>query len=116
LEHFPHYGYGESLAAMKTLDEMNKELIPSYTAYQDVEEYFAAYAITGDFLASTICPCYLHFAKDDMIIPYQDVELLADNPDLDITITEKGGHCGFIMNWKFESWQDHRTLELLTQG
>ena len=98
---------------MKTLDQMNKEFIPKYTAYDDVEEYFSAYAVTGEFLSKTICPCYLHFAKDDMIIPYQDVELLADNPDLHITITEKGGHCGFLMNWKFDSWQDHRTLELL---
>lgn len=113
LEHFPHYGYGESLAAMKTLDEMNQQLIPSYTDFDDVEEYFSAYAVTGDFLKDTVCPCFLHFAKDDMIIPYQDVELLADNPDLHITITEKGGHCGFIMNWKFESWQDQRTVELL---
>ncbi|MFT7525096.1 MAG: putative alpha/beta-fold hydrolase [Arenicella sp.] len=114
LEHFPHYGFGKSLAAMKTLDQMNKEFIPKYTAYDDVEEYFAAYAVTGDFLAKTICPCYLHFAKDDMIIPYQDVEQLADNPDLHITITEEGGHCGFLMNWKLDSWQDHRTLELLS--
>ncbi|MEM7360988.1 MAG: alpha/beta fold hydrolase [Pseudomonadota bacterium] len=115
LEHFPHYGYGEDLRRMKTLDEMNQELIPVYTEYSDVEAYFDAYAVTGDVLAATICPCFLHFAKDDMIIPYQDVELLADNPDLHITLTDKGGHCGFIMNWKFESWQDYRTLQLLQQ-
>lgn len=115
LEHFPQYGYGDDLRRMKTLDEMNQELIPVYTEYSDVEEYFDAYAVTGDVLASTICPCFLHFAKDDMIIPYQDVELLADNPDLHITLTDKGGHCGFIMNWKFESWQDYRTLQLLQQ-
>ena len=113
LEHFPDYDYGEALPGMKTLDEMNQQLIPKYTEFKDVETYFSAYAITGDVLANTICPCYLHFAKDDMIIPYQDVELLADNPDLHITLTEKGGHCGFLMNWKLDSWQDARVLQLI---
>lgn len=113
LQHFPHYDYGDSLADMKTLDEMNARLIPRYTGFDDIEKYFEAYAITGKTLEKTVCACYLHFAKDDMIIPYQDVELLADNPDLHVTLTEKGGHCGYLMNWKLESWQDSRTLELL---
>ena len=113
LEYFPDYGYGDSLGAMRTLDEMNQKLIPSYTPYDDINEYFEAYAITGDFLSDTICPCHLHFAMDDMMIPYQDIELLADNPDLHVTLTEKGGHCGFLMNWKLDSWQDYRVLELM---
>ena len=113
LEHFPHYEYGESLAELKTLNEMNEKLIPRYTGFENQEKYYDAYAITGKTLEKTICPCYLHFSKDDMIIPYEDIALLADNPDLHITLTEKGGHCGFIMNWKLESWQDSRTLELM---
>lgn len=113
LHHFPEYGYGAQLDKLKNLDEMNQQLIPVYTEYKDVEDYFASYAITGETLAHTICPCYLHFAKDDMIIPYQDVALLADNDQLHVTITEKGGHCGFIKNWRFESWQDERVLELI---
>lgn len=113
LEHFPGYEYRDSLAGMKTLDQMNNELITVYTPYDSVAEYFEAYAITGDVMQDTICPCYLHFSKDDMIIPYQDIELLADSPDLHITLTEKGGHCGFLMNWKFDSWQDQRVLGLV---
>ena len=113
LEYFPNYQYGDSLATLKTLDQMNEKLITKYTPYDSVDEYFEAYAIIGDLMQDTICPCYLHFAKDDMIIPYQDVELLADNKDLHITMTEKGGHCGFLMNWKLESWQDQRVLELV---
>lgn len=113
LIHYPTYEYGPRLNGMKTLDEMNAQLIPRYTDFDNVEEYFAAYAITGTALAQTISPCYLHFAKDDMIIPYQDIALLADNPQLNICLSERGGHCGFIKNWKLESWQDERVLELL---
>ena len=75
--------------------------------------YFDAYAITGSMLDKTICPCHLHFAKDDMMIPYQDIDLLADNPDIHITVTERGGHCGFLKNWKFDCWQDERVIELV---
>ena len=114
LEYFPHYEYRDSLANMKTLDDMNRQLVPIYTPFATMEEYFEAYAITGDVLARTVCPCYLHFSRDDMMIPYQDIELLADNPHLHITLTEKGGHCGFLMNWKLDSWQDVRVLELVT--
>jgi len=112
LEHFPDYDYGDALAQMKTLDEMNKGFVPKYTGFR-LEEYFDAYAITGDRLADTICPCYLHFSKDDMIIPVQDVDKIDCSDNLNITITEYGGHCGFLMNWKLDSWQDARVLALI---
>lgn len=115
LAHFPEYQYGEQLDSMKTLDQMNQELVPVYTPYDDVDEYFEAYAVTGDRLADTICPCYCHFAADDMIIPSEHIGLLnKDNTDLHITVSEHGGHCGFLMNWRLDSWQDARAVELVT--
>jgi len=113
LEYWPEYKFGEQLELLNTLDEMNQAFIPEYTEFAQIDDYFEAYAIDGDKMANTICPCYLHFAEDDMIIPVEDVKLLADNPDLHITITERGGHCGFIMNWRGDSWQDVRALEII---
>lgn len=113
ISHFPQYNFANDLIQMKSLNQMNQEFIPQYTAFDDVESYFDAYAITGDRLAKTSCPCYLYFAKDDMIVPYQDAELIAEQPDMHIGITEYGGHCGFLTNWKFDSWSDQRALELL---
>lgn len=115
LQHWPHYDYANKLNAMKTLEEMNQQLIPEYTSYSDLESYFDAYAINGDRLASTIAPCYLFFAKDDMIIPVEGIEHLADNPDLHVIVTERGGHCGYIKNWKWECWQDEQALAIVQQ-
>jgi len=115
LEHFPHYEYASELDSMKTLDDMNQQLIPVYTEFSNTDDYFDAYALDNDLLENTICPCYLHFAKDDMIIPYQDISEIDTNPNLHITVSEWGGHCGFLMNWKFESWQDKRVIQLLSQ-
>jgi len=113
LEYFPHYTYGTQLPEMKSLDEMNNRLIPVYTQFSSVDDYFDAYALDKGRLADTICPCYLHFAKDDMIIPIEGIRDLASNPNLDVMVTEHGGHCGFLSNWKFDSWQDERALEII---
>ena len=114
LEYFPDYDYGEVLHEMNTLDEMNKGLVPRYTGFT-LADYFDAYAVTDDRLANTVCPCYLHFSKDDMIIPVQDVDKICSTDNLHITVTEYGGHCGFLMNWKLDSWQDARVLTLINQ-
>lgn len=113
LDFWPDYAFANRLDKFKTLDEMNHELIPAYTNFSELEAYFDAYAIGGDFLSNTICPCYLHFAKDDMIIPVEGVELLPSTDNLHVTVTDRGGHCGYIMNWRGDSWQDVRALEIL---
>jgi len=92
---------------------MNELLIPMYTDYKDLGDYFDAYAITGEQLANTIAPCYLFFAEDDMIIPASGISDLSQNPDLHITVTERGGHCGYIKNWKWECWQDEQALRII---
>ena len=116
LEYFPHYEYGKELDSMKTLDEMNQKLIPVYTEFSNIDDYFDAYALDSVFLANTICPCYLHFAKDDMIIPIEGVDGLAGNANLNITVTKYGGHCGFLSNWRMDSWQDERVLEIILRS
>lgn len=113
LEHWPEYSFGPELDKMKTLDEMNTAFIPKYTAFKDIDAYFDAYAISGSMLEKTIAPCFLHFAKDDMIIPVEGVNDLAPNPDVHVTVTEYGGHCGYITNWKGDCWQDQRVLEII---
>lgn len=112
-ECWPQYPFFEQLSPLKTLDEMNDVLIPGYTGFNKIDDYFNAYTLAGPTLAHTVCPCYVHFAKDDMIIPIDGIGLLANNQNLHITSSEHGGHCGFIMNWRGDSWQDTRVLEII---
>ncbi len=113
LQHYPEYDFAPALKRAKNLDDLNQFFIPRYTEFEDVDAYFDAYAVTGKALENTICPCYLHFAQDDMIIPWHDIDNLANNPALDITVTKHGGHCGFLSNWRLDSWQDERVIQLL---
>jgi len=116
IAHWPQYDFGPTMEALKTLDELNDEFIPKYTSFSNVDDYFEAYAISGSKLDSTIAPCYLHFAEDDMIIPVEGVRQISNNnPNVKIFVTKYGGHCGFIANWRGESWQDQRVLEIIRQ-
>lgn len=116
IEYFPSYDFGATMEKLKTLDDMNDEFIPKYTEFNTVEDYFEAYAISGSKLDSTIAPCYLHFAEDDMIIPVKDVEQISSNSNVNIYVTKHGGHCGYISNWKGDCWQDQRILEIINQS
>lgn len=111
--HWPQYNFADELSKLKNLNDMNQALIPRYTEFENVNDYFDAYAISGDKLADTIAPCYLHFATDDPIIPVSGVGGLPDSPMIDITITDYGGHCGFIQNWQGQNWQNKRLLQLI---
>jgi len=92
---------------------MNQALIPRFTDYRDPNRYFDAYAISGDALSTVRIPCFIHFAEDDMMIPAKDAEQLADNANLMVTSSDHGGHCGFISNWRGDSWQDQRLIEVV---
>ena len=113
-EQWPDYRFTEQLEELKTLNELNQALIPMYTSFDRVDEYFEAYSIAGSALDNTIAPCFLHFAEDDMIIPIEGVKRLSKN--VHVYISKHGGHCGFLNNWRGGSWQDQRVLEIIEQS
>ena len=116
LRHFPEHGYGEELRELKTLQQMNEFFVPRYTDFADTDSYLAAYAITGERLADLCIPCHILTSRDDPVIPAADLSRLAQPAALSIEITEHGGHCGFIMDWRLHSWIDQRLEQLFYSG
>lgn len=114
LVHFPDLGYGGDLAGAKTIDDLNRFFVPRHTAYQTVESYFAAYALTGNRLANLDIPAYLIAATDDPIIPVEDIEKIAPNANLHLQIQPCGGHCGFMENLWGDSWAEKRLAAIFT--
>lgn len=111
LRFYPELGYGETLLQQNSLRDMNNYFIPGFTDYESAKQYFDAYAITGDYLANINLPCDLVFADDDPIIDAKDIAALAPNPRLNIQRHPQGGHCGFIMNYRLQSWLEPRIVE-----
>lgn len=112
INHFPEYTYDKVLKSMRTLDEMNAYFVPNHTAYDDVNEYLMGYTLGGDQLATLDQPCHIISSQDDPVIAAEDLQELADTPNLQIELTEFGGHCGYLSDWRLNSWVDTRLLEL----
>jgi hypothetical protein len=113
LECFPELDYAEDLARAKTLDDLNRLLIPRHTIYERVEDYFAAYALVGARLSTLVSPAYLIAAQDDPIIPVDDLPRIDPIEQLHIEICRHGGHCGFIQDLAAHSWAEDRILQIL---
>jgi len=61
-------------------------------------------------------PSHIITSRDDPVIPAADLARLARPSALTIELTEHGGHCGFIMDWRLHSWIDGRLDELFRPG
>ena len=86
--------------------EKTRFLATRYYRYESLDSYFDGYSIAGDRLAPLRVPSTVLTASDDPVIPVQDAETLPDNPCLEVWVTRYGGHCGYLKNWKLESWTE----------
>ncbi len=89
---------------MKNCWEMTEALIRRYSNYPRVEDYFDRYTITGERLSGITVPTTIVTAADDPVIPVSDFHRLKLSDSTRLHIAAHGGHCGFIENWKLESW------------
>lgn len=84
-----------------------------YYDFATVEDYFEGYSVAGERLSALTVPGTLLTAADDPVVPKSDVLGLPEITDLEILITERGGHCGYIKNWKLDSWVEDLYLSRL---
>ena len=115
LDCFPELDYADDLARARSLDDLNRLLIPAHTIYERVEDYFAAYALVGERLSTLSSPTYLVATQDDPIIPVADLERIAPSGNLNIEIYQDGGHCGFVEDLAGHSWIERHILQILQQ-
>ncbi|PKF61152.1 hypothetical protein CW745_12510 [Psychromonas sp. psych-6C06] len=108
LQHHNHFDYGEALAKLTTLDQMNDFFVIDYTEFKSTNDYFEAYSILGDALSDVALPTTIISAVDDPIIPVEQHQQLFPSAWINIELQQYGGHCAFIKNWKFESWLSDR--------
>jgi predicted alpha/beta-fold hydrolase len=86
------------------LRRMTAALVSGHTDYPGIDAYLEGYAITGARLASLEVPAVLLTSDDDPIIPVGDLARLATHPLLRVERTRHGGHTGFLLNWRGDSW------------
>jgi predicted alpha/beta-fold hydrolase len=106
------YEFGDMLGD-GSLRRMTERMVLQYTDFPDLAAYLSGYAITGGVLETLEAPARLVTSADDPMILAGDLDRLARPRSLEITVTERGGHCGFMDALGGPSWIDRRiALEL----
>jgi uncharacterized protein len=103
------YDFGGMLR-LPSLRQMTEEMVRRFTPYGSLEEYLTGYSITGDKLASLRVPANLITAYDDPIVPVSGLQRLSRLPNLTVTVTRHGGHCGFFDQLAGPTWLESRVV------
>ena len=98
------------LVALRSLTEMTGFLVSNHTSYPSLADYLSGYAITGDVLRKLAIQSRIIAAADDPIIPSRDFSKLPPNSSIHITLTERGGHCGFREGLRGGGWLHRQVL------
>lgn len=90
----------------KTVLGMTTAFLPLYTDFESMSDYFNAYKIGADDLTACETPLSLIMAKDDPVIPAEDMLTLSLNPSARSIMHEHGGHNGFFESLNGPTWYD----------
>lgn len=99
---FPgRYDFGPAFE-LSTVSALTDYFVGYYTDYATTRDYFQAYDLRGDALQGV--QAHVLAAHDDPIIESSQFERLA--PDIDLVMTEQGGHGAYLQDWRLGSWVD----------
>jgi len=98
------------LERFRTLGAMTDHFVRHYTEYSDMPTYLRGYALTGERLSALEVPSIMLLAEDDPVIPVGALDRVARPDALRIDRTTYGGHCGFIEDYRLNSWSDRYVL------
>lgn len=96
--------------------EITRAFVEEHTEFASLDDYLAQYTLTPAMLMASPTPLAVLTARDDSVCPPADFEgLEARGSVVAYAATERGGHCGFIENWKLDCWTEARVPELLAR-
>jgi hypothetical protein len=108
---FPdHYDFGPWMRGLG-LRALTRELIVRHSEFRSLEDYLDGYSVAGDRLATLQVPTSILTSEDDPIIPVADFRALQLPAQAELRIVRHGGHCGFLENWRLESWAERFVLD-----
>ncbi len=114
---FPgRYDAAEEWFSLPGLRARTEYFATRYASFGSLEEYLHGYSIGGERLRKLEVPSVLLTSRDDPVCPVEDLALLAETKRLQLHVTRHGGHCGYLKNWKLQSWADERISENFLRG
>jgi predicted alpha/beta-fold hydrolase len=87
-----------------------------YSHFSSLQDYLQGYSIGGERLRKLEVPSVLLTSRDDPVCPVSDLAQLPESRALSVHLTRHGGHCGYLKNWKLESWADEQITAAFLAG
>jgi predicted alpha/beta-fold hydrolase len=103
---FPQHRYFEMAELKRDLRGLTESLVRRHTDFDSLEQYLEGYSVAGSTLQALQLPATILTARDDPVIPVDAFEKLELPPNVELEITEHGGHCGFIGGRNMVSFTD----------
>jgi predicted alpha/beta-fold hydrolase len=111
MEHFPHYAFGDRVTKANSLTELMQMTVLEYTEFESLMAYYDAYRLNDGRLENMDIPATLVASEDDPVCNFEAARALVLNPATCFMPTPRGGHCGYIKNWRLESWIDDLLID-----
>jgi predicted alpha/beta-fold hydrolase len=102
-----HYDFGEMIRD-PSLTAMTERMVLKYTDFPDLATYLRGYALTDGVLEPLAAPARIFTSEDDPMIFARDLARIARPASLEVTVTRRGGHCGYMDALGGPSWIDRR--------
>lgn len=99
-----------------TLRDLTARMVTGYTDYPSLEDYFNGYSIAGERLSGLSVPATIVTSNDDPVIPVGDYHGLRLPGCAEMILTDHGGHCGFIEDWRLKSWIEDLLVDRLVRA
>lgn len=90
--------------ALKSCMSITERIIPRYTPFRNIFDYFKSYTLSGADFSRLAVPVSILTAADDPVIPVDDFRSLEENRRMRVFIERYGGHCGFLQNFLLHVW------------
>jgi predicted alpha/beta-fold hydrolase len=97
----------ESLDSVFDIDD--RITAPSF-GFGNAANYYATQS-SARFLDRIRVPVLLVQSRDDMFIPFDIYEQIQGNPRIQLTVTERGGHVGFMARGRPRFWLDEAIMD-----
>ncbi|MCX7545327.1 YheT family hydrolase [Marinicella gelatinilytica] len=111
---FPHLFEGTDWQSQKSLQTLTEALVLKHTEFDTASDYFQGYSLTPDLIKKINIPTQIITAWDDPVIPFADFSTIDRLSNIKLVTTPLGGHCGFIKNWRLDSWVEDYIINEIT--
>lgn len=113
---FPDRYDFRDVMGMKSCMEITERVIPRYTPFRDVFDYFHTYRLIGADFSRLAVPVTILASEDDPVIPVDDFRNLDESDRLRVFIERYGGHCGFLRDLRLRVWFEDLIEQTLLEG